>query len=203
MKGRKGRATSFAHGNLVRYFRYVRTTSIRSAAPLAFSGFCSRRIDNVMTDVILKKLRGQPVHGTSHRGNQHQHISTAELCFQRALDGLDLSPDASDPADELRPVLDRIRHRYNIGGYPIVIKTDCWKECWRRVVPECPVFSRIWSSKAGSMRAAFSPPLIKASIKASIQARKRQSRRSPQSYPACLTIIREKRRPSGWRDGCI
>jgi len=42
VNGWKGRATDLAHGAiLVRYFRYVRTTSIRSAAPLAFSGFRS------------------------------------------------------------------------------------------------------------------------------------------------------------------
>jgi hypothetical protein len=127
MKGRKGRATSFAHGNLVRYFRYVRTTSIRSAAPLAFSGFCSRRIDNVMTDVILKKLRGQPVHGTSHRGDQHQYVGAGELSFQRALDGLDLPFEASDPAHKLRLVFDCMGHGLNIGGYPTLFKPD-WSE---------------------------------------------------------------------------
>ena len=75
-----------------------------------------------MTDVILKKLRGQPVHGTSHRGDQHQYVGAAEFGFQRALDRFDLSLDAPDPADELGLVLDGVRHDYNIGGYPILIK---------------------------------------------------------------------------------
>jgi len=67
-----------------------------------------RGIDHMMADVVLEKLSCQSVHGTSNRGDQHQHVSAAEFGFQRALDGLDLSLDATDTARELGFVLDRM-----------------------------------------------------------------------------------------------
>lgn len=70
--------------------------------PLGFRGvLLMRGIDNVMPDVILEKLRGQSVHGAPHRSDQHQHVGAAEFGFQRALDRVKLSLDASNPADEL------------------------------------------------------------------------------------------------------
>src|SRR5580700_6361435 len=81
-----------------------------------------RGIDHVMTDVIFEKLDCQPVHSTTNRGDQHQYVGAAEFGFQRALDRLDLSLDATDTAGELRFVLDRM-HGNNIRGYPILIKS--------------------------------------------------------------------------------
>src|SRR3569832_1740285 len=76
-------------------------------------------VDDVMADVVFQQLGGEAVDGAAHRGHQHQHVGAAELGFQRALDRLDLSLDAPDPADQLRFVLDGVRHDRNIGGYPI------------------------------------------------------------------------------------
>jgi hypothetical protein len=81
-----------------------------------------RRIDHVMADVIFEKLGRQSVHSPTNRSDQHQHVGAAELGFQRALDRLDLSLDATDTAGELGFVLDRV-HENNIRGYPILIKS--------------------------------------------------------------------------------
>ena len=69
-----------------------------------------RRIDDVMAYMVFEKLGREPVHCTSHRRDEHEHVRATEFGFERTLDCLDLALDAPDPADELGLILDGMCH---------------------------------------------------------------------------------------------
>jgi hypothetical protein len=65
---------------------------------------CARlplRVDQVCVDVILNHFRHQPRYRPPHPRDQVHDQFTGSLAIERTLDGLDLTPDATDPCKEL------------------------------------------------------------------------------------------------------
>jgi hypothetical protein len=58
-------------------------------------------IDQMRVDVILNHFRHQSRYRPPHTGDQVHDLFTASFAIKRALDGLDLTPDATDPCKEL------------------------------------------------------------------------------------------------------
>src|ERR1700730_5245361 len=65
-------------------------------------------VDQVRADVVLDHDGQEPVDGAAARRNQVHDLCTASLAFERALDGLDLPVDSTDPVQQLALLEDRI-----------------------------------------------------------------------------------------------
>jgi hypothetical protein len=87
----------------------------RGAGPVGIA--LSRGIYDVDTDVVLHDLGHEAVDGTSDGRDQLQHLRAPGLRLDGALEGLDLTPDPANPADEFRLLSNRVAHALedNIG----------------------------------------------------------------------------------------
>jgi hypothetical protein len=110
---------SFSHGGITKSFhsRVLFEIAVNNVKQL-FAGLdiggCSGKM---RLHMVLDNFSQQTVHGSAATGDPLQHISAADLFFQRALDGLDLAPNAPDSVQQFRFLADRVAHdgRFEIG----------------------------------------------------------------------------------------
>ena len=67
-------------------------------------------------NVVLHHLGHQAVHGAAHRGDDLQHVGAADLGFERALDGFDLTADTPHPGQKLRFFANSVGHVFTSLG---------------------------------------------------------------------------------------
>ena len=67
-------------------------------------------IDEVGAHMVLDDFRHQPGHGAARAGDQVHHLLAAGLAVERALDGLDLAPNAAHARQQLVLVFQGMGH---------------------------------------------------------------------------------------------
>jgi hypothetical protein len=67
--------------------------------------------------MILYDFAQQAIHGSATARNTLQHIGATDFLFQRALNGLDLTANATDPVQQLGFLTDCVTHCKRLIGF--------------------------------------------------------------------------------------
>ena len=68
------------------------------------------RVDEMRSDVVFENHRKQSVHRTTAASDELQHVHATALFFKCALNGFDLSLDATNPVEQLLFFANRMAH---------------------------------------------------------------------------------------------